>query len=156
MIFIAAITTPPSTPSTAQIQTIIPLAQGTITHVDIQFPLGVSALAHLTLNRGLHQLFPTNQSGDFATSNETIGWTEDQDITEAPLQLEAYSWNDDSVNPHTLTVRVVMTPAVPSTDPAAQIALLQSQQPAPPAPPPTLTLSSTPPASPSLLPGLGS
>ena len=109
MIFNFAIPTPANTPATAPLVTPLQLAAGKISRVEVQYPLGVSALAHLTLSLGLWQIFPTNQSGSFATSNETLGWDEDYDLDQPPWQLTATTWNLDPNWQHTLTVRITMT-----------------------------------------------
>jgi hypothetical protein len=110
MMYVFPITTPPSTPATAKLKTILPLARGKITRVDVQFPSGLQGYAHLAINRGLYQLFPSNADGDFASSQETIWWPENYDIDQGPYQLEAYSWNLDNTYQHTITVRIVMEP----------------------------------------------
>jgi len=110
VIFIFPIKTPKSTPQSAPLITPLQLASGTITRVEMQFPLGVSALANIQLNLGLWQIFPSNQDSAFATSNETIGWDEDYDLDQPPYQLVATSWNNDPNWDHTITVRIVMTP----------------------------------------------
>lgn len=124
MIYVFAITTPANTPQSQAQQTILPLSQGTITRVELQFPLGVNGLAHIGLNRGVHQLWPSNQSGNFSTGNETIGWTEDQELQFDPYQLEAYTFNDDPSYSHTITVRILMSTGSPSPDPGAAIQAL--------------------------------
>lgn len=97
---------------------------GKITHVDIQFPSGVNALAHIAIAGGLHQAFPTNPDGNFASGNETISWDEDFDLLTGPLSLDAYTWNDDTTYDHTITVRVVMTAASLMANVSSQIKAL--------------------------------
>jgi hypothetical protein len=111
MIFVFPITTPPNTPATAPLVTTMNLTAGTITKMDIQYPLGVSGLAHIQISYGLNQIFPNNPDGSFATSNETITWEEDFDLTGPPYSLFATTWNLDPNWPHTITVRIVMQAA---------------------------------------------
>jgi len=127
MMYVFPITTPAATPPTAKLKTILPLACGKITRIDIQFPSGLQGYAHLALNRGLHQLFPSNQAGDFASSQETIWWNENYDIDQAPFQLEAFTWNLDNTYPHTITVRIVLEPITITTDLTAELAALLAQ-----------------------------
>lgn len=127
MIFVYAITTPANTPQSAPVVTNMELDAGQITHVDIQYPLGVSALANIQITDGLHQVFPTNSDGAFATSAETIGWNDDYLLNQPPYSLTAYSWNLDPLWPHTITVRFeIKALPKPTPDLAAEIlSLLQ-------------------------------
>ena len=124
MIFVQPVTIPANTPATAPLVTTMNLAAGRITLMAIQFPSGVNALAHVQVWRGLHQLFPTNQDGDFATGAETIVWDEDETIDQPPLSLTIYAWNADTVYSHTITVRAAMSPLAAPPDLAQQVALL--------------------------------
>jgi hypothetical protein len=115
MMYVFPITTPALTLPTAKQKTVLPLARGKITRVDIQFPSGLQGYAHLALNRGLYQIFPSNPEGDFASSQETIWWNENYDLDQGPYQLECYTWNIDNTYPHTITVRLVLEPITPQT-----------------------------------------
>jgi hypothetical protein len=124
VIFVFPITIPANTPQTNPIITTLQLTAGTITDMEIQVPSGVVALAHIQLRVGLHQLFPSNPEADFATSNETIDWTEDIAMDQPPYQMTAWGWNTDTSFPHTLTVRVVMQRLATSNTLAAEVASL--------------------------------
>jgi hypothetical protein len=115
MIFDVHITTPANTAKTSHLTTTIPIVKGTITQMFVQFPPGVNALAHLKLLWGLYQIFPSNEQGDFATGAETIVWDENIVIDHDPAQLTAITWNEDDTYQHTITVRIVITPAAAST-----------------------------------------
>jgi hypothetical protein len=115
VIFVQALVTPKSTAATAPVVTRIPLVRGTITLVSIQFPPGCNGLAHCQLRYGLYQLFPSNQSADFATGGETIAWVEQTVIDADPRELTAVSWNTDTAFDHTITVRIVMQPVAANT-----------------------------------------
>ena len=128
MIFVEALTIPANTPKTAPIIATIPIIQGTITLVSVQFPPGVNALAHVKVLWGLYQLFPSNEQGDFATGGETVVWDETIDITTEPLQLVMQGWNLDDTYDHTITLRVVMKPATNQQSTAQVLAALQGQQ----------------------------
>lgn len=112
MIFIFAIDTPVNTLPTNKLKTTLQLAAGKITEVHLQFPPGLDGLAHIAINDGLHQLWPTNPEGDFCTSEDVITFAEDIDIGPDTAQLTAYTWNLDDTYDHTITVRIVVaTPA---------------------------------------------
>jgi hypothetical protein len=65
----------------------------------------------MTLAIGLHQMYPTNPEGSFASSGETVTWAEDFALDQPPFELVAYAWNDDDTYDHTVTVRVVIQEA---------------------------------------------
>ena len=106
MFYVFPITIPASTAETAKTQTLLPLARGKITQVQVHFPSGQIGLTHIGLNRGLHQFMPTNPEAKFSSSGETIPIAEDFLLDAAPFQLEAYAWNEDETYDHTITVRV--------------------------------------------------
>lgn len=106
MFYVFPITTPANTAETAKQKTILALARGKITQVQVHFPSGQIGLTHIGINRGLHQFLPTNAEANFSTSGETISIVEDFRLDSAAYQLEAYTWNLDNTYEHTITVRV--------------------------------------------------
>lgn len=107
MIYVFPIIVPANTLASAKQKTILPLSRSKIIGMMVQFPSGQVGLAHLALNVGLHQLFPTNPEASFASSAETVSWLEDYVLDIGSNQMEAYTWNLDTVYDHTITVRVV-------------------------------------------------
>lgn len=128
MIFVAAISTPKSTLKTAPVVTDIPITKGTITRVMLFFPPGANGLAHLKLNWGNYQLFPSNQEADFAGGGSLLEWVEAIDITAQPLKLTATTWNEDDTYPHTISVHLVMDPGHSSINVADVIAQVRAAQ----------------------------
>ena len=124
MIYVQPLDIPANTPASAPLTATMQLSSGTITLVAIQFPSGVNALAHLQIWNGLHQLFPTNQDGDFATGAETIVWDEQEVLELSPFALTLIGWNTDTVYDHTITVRIAMAPLVVTPSPAGEITKL--------------------------------
>ena len=76
----------------------------------MQFPAGHLGLTHIRISEGLHQAWPSNEGADFSTSDEIINWAEEYPLDTAPFTLTAYAWNFDDTYPHTITVRVELTP----------------------------------------------
>lgn len=111
MIYVYPLTIPANTPATAKQITVLALTRGRITRVMIEFPAGHVGLTHLYIRRGLHQVWPANPEVNFKSSNETILWDDDYDLTAAPHELVAYAWNEDDTYEHTITVRIVLDPA---------------------------------------------
>ena len=113
MIYVFPLLIPANTLETAKQRTVLALARGRITRVMIEFPAGHVGLTHLYIRRGLFQVWPANPEVNFKSSNETILWDDDYDLTAAPFELVAYAWNEDDTYEHTITVRIVIeAPAV--------------------------------------------
>ena len=110
MLFTFAITIPANTSEPSVPSKVLPLTAGTITRILIDFPAGQIGLTHLRLRRGLNQVWPSNPEANFSSSNATIDWNDDYDITTAPFQLEAYAWNLDDTFEHTITVHLALEP----------------------------------------------
>jgi len=111
MLYVFPITIPANTPQSAPTKTLLPLTAGTITHVMIQFPSGPVGLAHVFIRNGLNQVWPANPEAYFTSDDETIPWAEEYEMDTPPYQLQAYAWNTDDTYPHTITIRVELTPA---------------------------------------------
>ena len=124
MIYVYPISIPPNTNQYSPLVQDLQLSAGKVTQVQIQYPSGVSGLAHVQLAIGLWQIYPTNPDGSFTTSAETIIWDEDFDIDTGSNILRAICWNDDTVNSHTVTVRVVIQSQGDTSQLADQIAAL--------------------------------
>jgi len=106
MFYAFPITIPANTPETAKLETVLNLSAGNITRVNIEFPAGHVGLTHISINRGLHQLWPTNPDAALSSSNETIAWEEEYVLDDQPYLLHAYAWNEDDTYEHTITVRI--------------------------------------------------
>lgn len=124
MIFNYAVTIPKNTTKAAPVDTLLQLTRGTIVNMELQFPSGVIALAHVQLYVGGHQLYPSNPDGDFATSNETIDWPVELDLDTGANQLRFIGWNTDASFDHTITVRVVMRDIKQPRSIASEVAAL--------------------------------
>ena len=124
MIFSAHCVTPKLTPSTAPVLTPLPIVLGTINRMQIFFPPGVNALAHIRILWGLYQVFPSNEAGDFAAGGVMVDWAEDIVIDRDPAELVCQTTNEDDTYPHTITVHVVMTPSAAQSNIARVLAAL--------------------------------
>jgi hypothetical protein len=110
MFYSFAIPIPSQTPEDDPIVTVCPLYPATINRVSIVFPPGCAALAHIRILRGIHQLWPTNEEGSFASDGETIDFTEDYLLDSAPYELRILAWNEDDSYDHTPVVRFGVLP----------------------------------------------
>jgi hypothetical protein len=104
--YVFPITIPANTAETAKQRTTLKLTRGKITQIQVHFPSGHVGLTHITLNSGLYQFLPTNPEATFSSSGETISITEDFVLDSGAFELEAWTWNDDAIYDHTITVRV--------------------------------------------------
>jgi len=110
MLFDFTISTPDNTLETAKQETILTLAQGIITHIEIQFPPGPNGFLHLQIRNALHQLFPYNLNSDFASSNTTFSFHEHIPFLNPPFLLSAFTWNLDDTFDHIVIVRIGILP----------------------------------------------
>ena len=110
MLFRSIITTPKSTAVTAKQKTIIKVAHGIITQLDIQFPPGPQSLLHLQINDALHQIFPYNPDGAFASDSVNISFREYIPVLNEPFELQAHTWNEDDTFEHSVIIRIGILP----------------------------------------------
>jgi len=111
MFYDFTITIPKNTPETAPVEVEAKLNEGTIRYVEVAFPPGPAALAHLQIWDGLHQVWPTNPGGSFAWNDYTIKF-DDEYVIQNPMNiLTLVGWNEDDSFDHTITVRFKVEPA---------------------------------------------
>ena len=106
MIYRFVITTPANTAATNKQKTILKVAYGIVHHVNIQFPQGPSGLLHLHINDALHQVWPFNPDGDFASHNVDINFREFIPMLTEPYAFQAYTWNTDDTYDHLVIIRL--------------------------------------------------
>jgi len=110
MIYIYEITTPSNTPETSKQKTVLQLEKGIIKRIDVFFPPGPAGLLKVQICQGIHQVFPKNTDGYFASEFETISYDDEYAILEPPYQLEAYTWNEDDTYDHMCQIRFLIVP----------------------------------------------
>ena len=89
---------------------ILPLAWGIIHEIKVFFPPGCRNYAHVKLLDGLHQVFPTNTSGNCAADGETVGGIEWYSMERPGACLFLYAWNTSTSYDHTVTIRIGVIP----------------------------------------------
>lgn len=87
-------------------KTVIKLTHGVIHQLGIYFPPGCANLVHVTINRGLNQIFPTNPDGSIKGDALNVQGREFHTLIKAPYQVEVFAWNESASYDHTITVRV--------------------------------------------------
>jgi len=110
MIFRFGVSTPANTAAADEVKTILPIAHGVITQIDIQFPPGPQGLLHIHINDALHQLFPYNTDEAFSSDFVNISFREHIPFITEPFELQAYTWNLDDTYAHIIIIRVGVLP----------------------------------------------
>lgn len=108
MLYQAHLTIPANTLEIAKVETILKLPQGIINKVEVAFPPGCNALAHVQVYIKEHLVFPSSPDDSFAWDNYTEQWAEDFNLNEAPYELAFRGWNLDENYEHTITLRIAM------------------------------------------------
>lgn len=99
---------------TAPAELTMELVQGMIVGVRVGFPDGCADMVHVVIRVGLHQLWPSNQEGNYAWNDFTYVIQESYELDEVPYELTLVAWNDDQREPHQVTVGVNMLDLEPS------------------------------------------
>lgn len=99
---------PASTPAASPVPLDAPLCAGTVSRVDIQFPSGCAGLAHVSVWRSGHQVWPVNLDGDIAGEDAIISWPESYDLDDEPFGFILRGWNADDTYQHTITFRFTL------------------------------------------------
>lgn len=105
MLYSFALTIPANTPATAPEELEVELVPGIIHRVEVQFPFGVLAFAHVQVLRGVHQAWPSNPDADLASEGAIIGWDEHYELPVGETILTLRGWNLDDTWDHTITFR---------------------------------------------------
>jgi hypothetical protein len=85
-----------------------PLCAGVVTRVDIQFPSGCNGLAHASVWRGEHQVWPVNLDGDIAGDDTIVTWPESYSLDDESFSFTLKGWNEDDTYKHCVTFRFTL------------------------------------------------
>lgn len=120
MLYSFTISTPANTLSTAKKTTVLKLCKGILHKIYIIFPPGPQSHLHLTINRAVHQVFPTNAEENFALDSAIIESPEHYELEQPPYELTALTWNTDDTLDHSVIVLIgilekkYIVPIIPS------------------------------------------
>ena len=84
------------------------LTAGTVHRYEIYFPPGCANLVRVGINRGLHQVWPTNPEGRHKGEGVTLSYREHYDLTSEPYILTVRAYSVGATYDHTITVRVAI------------------------------------------------
>jgi len=108
MIYTANILIPENTPADKPIREPIQVVNGLVYKIEIAFPPGPEGTAHIVINDGGFQVWPSSPGVDFASDDYTISFDDTYLKTTDPLEFQVYGYNTDEINPHTIQVRIGM------------------------------------------------
>jgi hypothetical protein len=81
------------------------LSKGILHRFEIEFPAGCAGLAHCQVYYEEGQLYPLNDSADFASDDHAIVIDDEFVMKRAPFELVLVCWNLDDTYSHTLKFR---------------------------------------------------
>lgn len=110
MIFEYDLTIPANTPLLTPARGTMKLSAGIIHKVEVTFPAGCNRAVLVTLRRALHQVWPTNPSGQLKANNYTISFPVFYPLEDAPFEMQVYGWSPGTTYPHIITVRLGISP----------------------------------------------
>ena len=108
MIYGTNILIPKNTPASKPIRAPIQVVNGLVYKIEIAFPPGPEGTAHIVINDGGFQVWPSSPGVDFAADEYTISFDDTYLKTTDPLEFQVYGYNTDEINPHTIQVRIGM------------------------------------------------
>jgi len=108
MIYTANILIPAGRKATAPTIERIKVIKGLVYKIEIAFPPGPEGTAHVVINDGGLQVWPSTPGIDFASDDYTISFDDTYLKTDDPLEFQVYGYNTDESNPHTIQVRIGM------------------------------------------------
>lgn len=106
MIYTYQLTVPAGTLAASPVSLDMPIGHGIIHKLEVEFPFGCNGAVRVTINRALHQVWPTNQDASLSANGYTIVGTEYEPIETPPYQLEAFGWSPGTAYSHIVTIRI--------------------------------------------------
>ncbi|MCJ7828996.1 MAG: hypothetical protein MUP81_04570 [Dehalococcoidia bacterium] len=110
MFYVYPLTVPANTPEGSAVIRSIPIANGVIYHVELEFEKWCANLLHLRIYRFEHMIYPSNPLGSFTSDGETISFDDYFEVFEDPYTLKLAAWNDDDFFEWTVNVRIGVLP----------------------------------------------
>ena len=132
MIYEKRLTIPKLTLATAKVSVTCEIHPGTVKQLQVYFPPGCAALAHVQVFFWDRQVWPTNPNSDFTGDDTLLSFPENLVIVEAPFEFVIKGWNDDDTYPHTVITRFQIDAGTQTIGDLIQLLTLGPQGPATP------------------------
>lgn len=105
MFYDFTITVAPTDTAASPKEQTLQLEKGIIHRVEVQFPIGTRALVHCQIRKALHQVWPKNPDGNFASDGYTIAWDDYEPLETAPYQLKVVLWSTADTYSYDIVLR---------------------------------------------------
>jgi hypothetical protein len=105
-----SITVPAGTPEDDPVEAEVELGKGVVVHVEVHFPLGVSATVYTECYYGTYRVFPTHGSEPLTGDGETIPMPVFWPLPEEPARLRIRAWSPEAQHDHTIIWRFAVLP----------------------------------------------
>lgn len=110
MFYVYPLTVPANTPEGSAVIQTIPIANGVIYRVELEFEKWCAHLLHLRIYRFENLIYPSNPLGSFTSDGETIAFNDYFGVFEEPYTLKIAGWNEDDFFDWTVAVRIGVLP----------------------------------------------
>lgn len=108
MLYQRSLTIPANTLITAPESETLKLTVGTVTRMEVEFPAGCLYLVKVRVNDKGWQVMPWTRDEWLCSENYVVFCDAHYPITSAPFIFTIYGYNEDTVNDHTVQLRVTM------------------------------------------------
>ncbi|MBA7656144.1 hypothetical protein ES703_64058 [subsurface metagenome] len=106
MIYSGEILLPKQPDQSLPTQKVLKVTKGLVYKVEVQFPPGCAGLAHVGIFDGAHPCWPSSSGETFNIDGATISFDDTYLKLAEPFQFEIWGWNEDTLWPHTIHVRI--------------------------------------------------
>lgn len=102
------ISVPANTLKSAPLVQRLPLDQGSVSIVEINFPPGCAGLVSCVLMYGSIQVIPWNADGSLYGDNRTFRLDVNLPVKAPPFEFQVKLWSDDDTYPHVVNIGIMV------------------------------------------------
>lgn len=102
------ISVPANTLKSVPLVTRLPLDQGMVSIVEINFPPGCAGLVSAVLMYGSIQVIPWNADGALYGDNRTFRLDVNLEVKNPPYEFQVKLWSDDDTYAHTVSIGIMV------------------------------------------------
>jgi hypothetical protein len=106
MYYSFSIPVPHATPQADPVKVTLPLTQGVIQKIEVQFPRGTYALVHVSLLKDEFQVWPSNPDGTFQADGYIIPIDEYYPLDTEPYELKFVGWSEADTYDYNIDIRI--------------------------------------------------